>query len=133
MRSPSKLRKTQNPMTIKTVLSSLVLLAAIGAAADTRPFSLEPLSPAFWNLFDRKAQMTKVGSDFGFTEGPVWDPAGFLWVSDETQNWIYKLDLRTGDKQKIIALGDPDGNTYDRQHRLLDCASVLRAVISPLA
>src|SRR6202035_3347584 len=24
---------------------------------------------------------------------------------------------------------DPDGNTYDRQHHLIDCASVLRAII----
>jgi gluconolactonase len=116
--------------TIKSALASLVLLSSVSLlGADTRPFSLEPQSPAFWNLFDHKAQMTKVGSGFGFTEGPVWDPAGYLWVSDETQNWIYKLDLKTGDKRKIIALGDPDGNTYDKQHRLLDCASVLRAVI----
>jgi gluconolactonase len=116
-------------MTIKTAIASFVLFASIGLQADTRPFSLESLSPAFWNLFDRKAQMTKVGSGFGFTEGPVWDPAGYLWVSDETLNKIFKLDTRTGNKQEIISLGDPDGNTYDRQHRLLDCASVLRAII----
>jgi gluconolactonase len=116
-------------MTIKTAIASLVLLASAGLQADTRQFSLEPLSPAFWNLFDRKAQMTKVGSGFGFTEGPVWDPAGYLWVSDETLNRIFKLDTRTGEKREVIALGDPDGNTYDRAHRLLDCASVLRAVI----
>ena len=30
----------------------------------------------------------------------------------------------------MIALGDPDGNTFDRQHRLIDCASVLRAIIA---
>ena len=29
----------------------------------------------------------------------------------------------------MVALGDPDGNTYDQQQRLLDCASVLRAII----
>jgi len=29
----------------------------------------------------------------------------------------------------VIALGDPDGNTFDRDHRLIDCASVLRAII----
>jgi gluconolactonase len=73
--------------------------------------------------------MTKVGSGFGFTEGPVWDPAGYLWVSDETLNKIFKLNTVTGQKQEIISLGDPDGNTYDHQHRLLDCASVLRAII----
>jgi gluconolactonase len=27
-------------------------------------------------------------------------------------------------------LGDPDGNTFDRRHRLIDCASVLRALIA---
>jgi hypothetical protein len=32
-------------------------------------------------------------------------------------------------KEEVIALGDPDGNTFDRQHRLIDCASVLRAII----
>ena len=35
-----------------------------------------------------------------------------------------------GKKTEVIALGDPDGNTFDRQHRLIDCASVLRAIIA---
>ena len=35
----------------------------------------------------------------------------------------------TARKEDVISLGDPDGNTYDRQHRLIDCASVLRAII----
>jgi gluconolactonase len=92
-------------------------------------FQLDATSPAFWNLFDRKAQLTTLATGFGFTEGPVWDKSGYLWVSDETINKIYKVSTVTGQKQEIISLGDPDGNTYDRQHRLLDCASVLRAVI----
>ena len=50
-------------------------------------------------------------------------------MSDETLNKIFKVSTVTGQKQEIISLGDPDGNTYDREHRLLDCASVLRAVI----
>jgi gluconolactonase len=58
----------------------------------------------------------------------VWDDSGFLYVSDEEQNKIYRVFL-DGRKQELIALGDPDGNTYDRQHRLIDCASVLRAII----
>ncbi|MGH9495682.1 MAG: SMP-30/gluconolactonase/LRE family protein, partial [Candidatus Sulfotelmatobacter sp.] len=32
-------------------------------------------------------------------------------------------------KEEVIALGDPDGNTFNRQHRLIDCASILRAII----
>jgi gluconolactonase len=58
----------------------------------------------------------------------VWDPAGFLYVSDETLNKIFRV-YPDGRKETVLLLGDPDGNTFDRQHRLLDCASVLRAII----
>lgn len=106
----------------------LVLCAACSFGQTTNP-SLEANSPVFWNLFDRHAPLTKLATGFGFTEGPVWDRAGFLWVSDETLNKIFKVNTTTGQKQEVLALGDPDGNTYDREHRLLDCASVLRAII----
>jgi gluconolactonase len=91
-------------------------------------FQLKAESPQFWDLVDHNAKLTVVGTGFGFTEGPVWDDAGFLYVSDETINKIYRLHL-DGKKEEVIALGDPDGNTFDRQHRLIDCASVLRAII----
>ena len=97
-------------------------------AAPSRRFELRAESPEFWELLDRKAQITRVASGFGFTEGPVWDPTGFIYVSDEEQNKIYPLHM-DGRKEEVISLGDPDGNTYDRKHRLIDCASVLRAII----
>jgi gluconolactonase len=42
------------------------------------------------------------------------------------------LDGKKNDSRKtaVISLGDPDGNTFDRSHRLIDCASVLRAIIA---
>jgi gluconolactonase len=116
-------------MTIKSLIASFLLLGCLGVQADTRKFSLQAESPAFWKLFDRNAQLTTVATGFGFTEGPVWDQAGYLWVSDETFNKIFKVNTATGEEREMISLGDPDGNAYDRQHRLLDCASVLRAVI----
>ncbi|HEV2465402.1 MAG TPA: SMP-30/gluconolactonase/LRE family protein [Acidobacteriaceae bacterium] len=94
-----------------------------------RTFELQDLSPKFWRLIDHRSNLTTVATGFGFTEGPVWDETGSLYVSDETLNYIFKVDVKSGQKQKVIALGDPDGNTYDRQRRILDCASVLRAVI----
>lgn len=112
-------------------LATLLLIAASvsgssGTPAQHGEFRAE--SPHFWDLVDRDAKLTIVGTGFGFTEGPVWDEAGFLYVSDETINKIYRLHL-DGKKEEVIALGDPDGNTFDRQHRLIDCASVLRAII----
>jgi gluconolactonase len=108
-------------------LTALCLLLA-ASAQNTRSFKLEPLSPKFWDLVDRDAKLETVATGFGFTEGPMWDPAGFLYVSDETINKIYRV-YPNGKKEEVIALGDPDGNTFDRQHRLIDCASVLRAII----
>ena len=86
------------------------------------------LAPEFWTLFDAKAPLSVVGSGFGFTEGPVWNNAGFLYVSDEEKNEIYRLFLN-GRSEPVIALGDPDGSTYDTEGRLINCASVLRAII----
>jgi len=93
-------------------------------------FHLDPLNPQFSKLIAPTAKLTKVAGGFGFTEGPVWEPGGFLWISDETINKIYKVQM-DGSKQSLIDLGDPDGNTLDSGGRhLIDCASVLRAIIS---
>jgi gluconolactonase len=120
------------------IKNGLLLLAALQCAGrllsvqntekPRRKFDLVAQSPDFWKLLNRDAKLTAVATGFGFTEGPVWDAAGFLYVSDETQNKIYRVRL-DGSKESVVALGDPDGNTFDRQHRLIDCASVLRGII----
>lgn len=97
--------------------------------APSREFGLKAKSPKFWKLLDRDASLSKIAGGFGFTEGPVWDERGFLYVSDEEQNKVFKV-YGDGRKEEVISLGDPDGNTYDGQRRLIDCASVLRAIIS---
>lgn len=107
----------------------LCWLAAFSLAAPPkRQFKLQALSPRFWKLVGRRAKLSRVATGFGFTEGPVWDPRKFIYVSDEVQNKIYKV-YPHGRRQAVIALGDPDGNTYDLNLRLIDCASVLRAII----
>lgn len=110
-----------------------VAVFALLAATDThREFQLKAESPQFWSVIDRDAKLDVVATGFGFTEGPVWDPSGFLYVSDETINKIFRLSP-DGRKEELIALGDPDGNTLDHEHRLIDCASVLRAIIAVTA
>lgn len=117
-----KLRKTL------LLLLTVASLALSLSAQTKRGFKLEPLSPKFSELIGDDAKLEIVATGFGFTEGPMWDPAGFLYVSDETINKIFRV-YPSGKKEEVIALGDPDGNTFDRQHRLIDCASVLRAII----
>lgn len=107
----------------------LVFLNAVSFAQTTpRKFALKASAPQFWDLIDRDEKLTTLASGFGFTEGPIWDLAGFLYVSDETINKIFRV-YPDGRKEAVISLGDPDGNTFDRKHRLIDCASVLRAII----
>lgn len=105
-----------------------VTQSVVGHQAEPRQFRLRAENAKFWQIIDKSAQLSKVAGGFGFTEGPVWDEAGFLYVSDEEQNKIYKV-MEDGRKEEVIALGDPDGNAYDRERRLIDCASVLRAII----
>ena len=122
---------------MKTLVSALFALLTIQLATQAsgqknlRKFELQANSPEFWNLIARDLKLDQVATGFGFTEGPVWDSAGFLYVSDETLNKIFRVYVSDGrKKEEVIAIGDPDGNTYDRHGRLIDCASVLRDIIA---
>lgn len=117
------------PIRVLICFAVLAFLSLATGAQDKRTFELQSLSPKFWDLIDHDAKLQTVATGFGFTEGPMWDPAGFLYVSDETINKIFRV-YPDGKKEEVIALGDPDGNTFDHQHRLIDCASVLRAIIA---
>jgi len=119
---------------MKTVFLALAFsfVVALGlplrTGAPIRQFELRAEAPQFWQLVDKNAKLTTMATGFGFTEGPVWDSRGFLYVSDEETNKIIRVYL-DGRKEDVISLGDPDGNTYDQHHRLIDCASALRAII----
>src|SRR6185295_597095 len=100
--------------------------------AQTPPagqFALEAASPEFWDLVDQKASLEKVATGFSFTEGAVWDEkGGFLYVSDEDQNRVARV-YPDGRVETVLSIGDPDGATFDQRHRLIETASVLRAMI----
>jgi gluconolactonase len=124
-------RWQQTASLIATTAWGLLCWPLTGSAQDQRAprqFALHAERASFWKLFARDVKLETVADGFGFTEGPVWDKAGFVYVSDEEINKIFRV-YPDGHKEELIALGDPDGNTYDRQLRLLDCASVLRAII----
>jgi gluconolactonase len=114
---------------LKLAAQWLVLMVSSWAVAqEPRPFELKADSPKFWELIAKDSRLELVSGGMGFTEGPVWDPAGFIYVSDEVQNKVFRI-YPDGHTEVLTSLGDPDGNTYDAQHQLIDCASVLRAVI----
>jgi len=97
-------------------------------SAAPRSFELKAESPRFWELFTDGAKLEKIAGGFGFTEGPIWDDAGFLYVSDEKQNKLSRV-FPDGRVETVLSIRDPDGNTFDKRHRLITCLSTLRAVI----
>jgi gluconolactonase len=107
---------------------SVWALAAQNKGGAPRQFALRAESPKFWELIDEEAKLEKVAGGFGFTEGPVWDPRGFLYVSDEDKNRLSKL-YPDGRLETLLEIGDPDGSTLDAHGRLVTTASVLRAII----
>jgi gluconolactonase len=100
-----------------------------GSTGAARKFELKADSPRFWELVDAKAALDKVAGGFGFTEGPVWDArTRVLYVSDEVQNKIYRV-FADGRKETLVSMGNPDGSTYDKDHRFITTASVLRSIV----
>jgi gluconolactonase len=97
-------------------------------AAAARQFELKVESPKFWELIAQDANLEKIAGGFGFTEGPVWDPKGFLWVSDEEKNKLSRV-YPDGRVETVLEIGDPDGSTLDAKGRFVTTASVLRAII----
>src|ERR1700687_773464 len=121
---------------LKILASAGSILALFGSYAvafqakgsPPRQFELMAESPKFWDLFTQGSQLEKIATGFGFTEGPVWDPHGFLYVSDEEKNKLSRVYL-DGRVETVLEIGDPDGSTLDSQGRLITPASVLRAII----
>ncbi len=70
----------------------LLLIASPWAFAQKQPrrFSLKAESPRFWELIAKDSKLDLVSGGMGFTEGPV-GPAGFIYVSDEVRNKIFRI------------------------------------------
>ena len=106
----------------------LVSFAFAVSEVPQRQFRLHAESREFGELISKDAKLEVLITGLGFTEGPVWDPHGFVYASDEELNKIFRI-YPDGRKEELVSLGDPDGNTYDSHRQLIDCASVLRAII----
>jgi gluconolactonase len=115
-------------MRIIILLALCSAVLAQNKGGPPRQFELQAESPKFWELVANDAKLEKLAGGFGFTEGPVWDPRGFVYVSDEEKNRLSRV-YPDGRVETLLEIGDPDGSTLDAQGRLVTTASVLRAII----
>ncbi|OUL18208.1 gluconolactonase [Nostoc sp. 106C] len=77
------------------------------------------ISSSIQAVMDTDAKVEKLAGGLKFTEGPVWHPRGFLLFSDIPADTIYKLT--TDGKVSVFRrpAGNPNGNTFDTQGRLI--------------
>lgn len=94
----------------------LLALVALALAASAAAQDFNALKPE------------KVAGDFKFTEGPVWNRAGYLLFSDIPANTIYKWTSGTAAERFRSPSGNSNGLTYDRQGRLIACEHSNRRV-----
>ncbi|MCH8223885.1 MAG: SMP-30/gluconolactonase/LRE family protein [Chloroflexi bacterium] len=71
-----------------------------------------------------------VATGFEFTEGPLWHPDGFLYVSDVDARVHYRVDLGSGEKTVIRTdSGGANGATFDADGRVVLCEQDARRVV----
>ena len=71
-----------------------------------------------------------VATGFEFTEGPLWHPDGFLYVSDVDARVHYRVDLGSGEKTVIRTdSGGANGATFDADGLVVLCEQDARRVV----
>lgn len=71
------------------------------------------------DILDDSAKLEKIAGDFQFIEGPIWHPDGFLLFSDIPANIIYKFASNQQVEVFRRPSGKANGNTLDKENRLL--------------
>jgi gluconolactonase len=78
-------------------------------------------SEQLYDLVDRDAQVEQLGTGFTFTEGPIWNPEGFLLFSDMPGDTRRRWDQQGGVREVAKPSNKGNGMTFDDDGRLLVC------------
>ncbi len=91
--------------------------------------TLQINSPSMLELVDEGAELERIGTGFQFTEGPIWNPAGFLLFSDMPGDVRRRWDEPGGVREVANPSNKGNGMTLDADGRLLVCEHVTSAVV----
>ncbi len=80
------------------------------------------------NVVEPGAEFQQLATGFVFTEGPLWDPSGYLYFVDIRQNLLCRV--RPGDDYEIVRreTGAGNGMTFDADGNRLLCEGRNRRV-----
>jgi gluconolactonase len=86
-------------------------------------------SPAFLELVDEDAELERLGTGFTFTEGPLWNPGGFLLFSDMPGDVRRRWDPENGVTEVARPSNKGNGMTFDLDGKLIVCEHVTSSVV----
>jgi gluconolactonase len=86
-------------------------------------------APAFLELVDEDAELEQLGTGFTFTEGPIWNPAGYLLFSDMPGDVRRRWDPDSGVSEVANPSNKGNGMTIDNDGRLVVCEHVTSSVV----
>jgi gluconolactonase len=86
-------------------------------------------SPAFLELVDEDAELEQLGTGFTFTEGPIWNPEGYLLFSDMPGDVRRRWDEQSGVQEVANPSNKGNGMTIDHDGRLIVCEHVTSSVV----
>ena len=111
-----------------TGLLLLPVIASIAlTAAESERFFIAN-ETEFRKCVAAEAQIKKLAGEMMFTEGPAWHPDGFLVFSDIPANELKKWDPSEGVRTFRKPSHNANGNTIDRQGRLVSAEHSARRV-----
>ena len=84
---------------------------------------------AFLELVDENAELERLGTGFTFTEGPIWNPAGYLLFSDMPGDVRRRWDPDSGVTEVANPSNKGNGMTLDHDGRLIVCEHVTSSVV----
>src|SRR3954465_11168483 len=84
---------------------------------------------AFLDLVDEDAELERLGTGFTFTEGPIWNPDGFLLFSDMPGDVRRRWDPESGVTEVANPSNKGNGMTLDNDGRLVVCEHVTSSVV----
>ncbi len=113
-------------------LAAVLGLACAGSSmgGPAKPSVVADDPGAFAKVIALDAKLEKVRGGFGFLEGTVWMPDGYLLFSDEGEgrSQIFKWSEKEGVTEFRHPSNMTNGNAVDRQGRLISCEQDIRAV-----
>jgi gluconolactonase len=125
---------------MRAVVAGAGCLLALNLAGCSGKFgTVERRSPTLDRLVPRDARIERIATGFGFTEGPVWMPDGYLLFGDLPNNVIWRWDstgsvtvIRTrsgyADADRPEGSRGSNGMALDPEGRLTVCETGNRRV-----